>query len=316
MRRPRLYGPALILGAVLLGGCASTPLQHRHLPPPEAGAATAVELAEVAFHPQQAYHCGPASLATLMNWQGEPVQPDELAPRVFLAGRQGSLQAEMLAGARRQGLLPYVHPPRFEALLAELDAGNPVLVLKNLGFERRPVWHYAVVIGYDRERAQVVMRSGTTERKVLSFRRFERRWQGGEYWAITLHQPGAFPAGAEEGRYLRAAAGLEQAGRLREADAAYRAAAARWPHSMTAPLGVGNVQYRLQRYEEAAVAYRAALERDPDSAAAHHNLAWALMRLDRNEEARRHALAARRLAPEQGEHYAGAWEALQQQDRL
>lgn len=307
---------ALAISAVVLAGCATAPWQYPDLEQQiAADVAARAELSAVPFHPQEAFHCGPASLATLMNWQGEAVQPDELAPRVFLAGRQGSLQAEMLAGARRQGLLPYVHPPRFSALVKQLDAGHPVLVLKNLGFERYPIWHYAVVIGYDLDARRVVLRSGTTERKVLSFRRFERRWQGGGYWAITLHRPGEFPAGAEETPYVKASAGLERAGMLTEAETAYRASAERWPHSMPVWLGLGNVQYRQQHYEEAEAAYRAALQRDAGSAAVHHNLAWALMRQDKPDEALHYAKIAHRLAPEQGEHYAGALKALQNQDR-
>lgn len=309
-RLVRGIGP--ILFAAFLVGCAGAPLQHGELAQQVAAdVASRVELSAVPFHPQEDFHCGPASLATLMNWQGEGVQPAELASRVYLEGRQGSLQAEMLAGARREGLLPYVHPPRFSSLVKQLDAGHPVLVLKNLGFESYPIWHYAVVIGYDLEAEKVVLRSGTTERKLLSFRRFERRWRGGGYWAVTLHRPGEFPADADETAYVKASAGLERAGMLRAAETAYRAAAERWPDSMTAWLGLGNVRYRQQRYREAEAAYRAALQRDAESAAVQHNLAWALMRQDKLEDALHHARIAHRLAPEQGAHYSGAWKVLQ-----
>lgn len=313
LRRPFRWPslPALLAVMAALTGCATSPsLQHQALDPSDTDLSTRTELREMPFHPQGAYHCGPASLAMLMNWEGDPSHPDELAPRVFLEGRQGSLQAEMLATARRQGLLPYVHEPAFSALLRELDAGHPVLVLKNLGFQRYPIWHYAVVIGYDLEGRQLILRSGTTERKVLSFRRFERRWQRGNYWAITLHRPGRFPAEPVEQRYLRAAAGLEQVGRLQEAEIAYQAATQRWPDGMTAWLGLGNVRYQQQRFREAEAAYLAALQRDSESAAAHHNLAWALIRQQRPDDALPHALKAHRLAAEHGEHYRGALNSL------
>ncbi|MCC5858933.1 MAG: PA2778 family cysteine peptidase [Ectothiorhodospiraceae bacterium] len=308
-RRQPLH--ALLLVVAVSTGCAGgPPLQYRALDSVDANLSIGAELSGVPFHPQEAYHCGPASLAMLLNWQGVPVHPDDLAPQVYLDARQGSLQSEMLAAARRQGLLPYVHEPSFGALLRELDAGHPVLVLKNLAFERYPIWHYAVVIGYDLEHRQVILRSGTTERKLLSFRRFERRWQGGDYWAITLHQPGRFPAGADEQRYLRAAAGLEQAGRRQEAEAAYRAATERWPDGETAWLALGNAWYVQQQYQAAETAYLAALEREPDSAAAHHNLAWARIRQARPDDALPHALRAHRLAAERGDHYRSALQEL------
>jgi hypothetical protein len=61
-------------------------------------------------------------------------------------------------------LIPYVLEPEVTALAAELAAGRPVLVLQNLGLERAPVWHYAVVDGIDQ--GDVILRSGTQQRRV------------------------------------------------------------------------------------------------------------------------------------------------------
>ncbi len=313
---PHSAGLSAALGflvMLLLGGCASQPLQHRSLDAESQGLAPHTEMSQVPFHPQEAYHCGPAALAMLMNWHGEPVAPDDLAPRVYLEGRQGSLQAEILATARQHGLLAYVHDSGFERLLQQLDAGHPVVVLKNLGFDRYPIWHYAVVIGYDLDARQMILRSGTTERKTLSFRRFERRWQGGDYWAMTLHRPGEFPADAAERPYLRAAADLEQVGRLSEAMDAYQAATHRWPDGVLSWMALGNGHYRQEHYLAAEAAYRAALAQEPDHAAAHHNLAWALIRQQRPDDALPHALRAHRLASDQGAHYRGALQALLEQ---
>ncbi|RFA29404.1 hypothetical protein CAI21_10110 [Alkalilimnicola ehrlichii] len=295
--------------ALLLAGCASTPLQYTELEAPAADAR--VELNEVVFHPQEAYHCGPAALATVMEWAGEAIDPDTLAPRVYLEGRQGSLQAELIAATRRQGLLPYRQPPSFAALLRQLDAGQPVLILQNLALERWPVWHYAVVIGYDLERQEVILRSGTTERETLSFRRFERSWQKADYWALTVHRPDRLPADAEQTRYLEAAAGLEQVGQLEAAAQAYTVAVQTWPDSLPAWVGLGNIHYRQARYAQAAAHYQTALRYHPQSPAAHHNLAWALIRQGLYEDARPHAQRAYELSSAEQTHYHSAWEALQ-----
>ena len=77
----------------------------------------------------------------------------KLTDQVYVPARKGSLQIEMLAAARRNGTLAFVIPNRLEALLEELEAGNPVLVLLNLGLSWIPSWHYAVAIGYDLDRA-------------------------------------------------------------------------------------------------------------------------------------------------------------------
>ena len=52
--------------------------------------------------------------------------------QLSLPERQGSLQVEMIAAAREQGLLVYPLAPELGAILREIDAGNAVLVMQNL----------------------------------------------------------------------------------------------------------------------------------------------------------------------------------------
>ena len=177
----------LVLPLVMLAGCA-TPQTDRLLE-----SATAfprpVELTAVPFFPQEAYQCGPAALATVLNGSGLNVTPEELTPQVYLPERQGSLQFELLAAARRHGRVPYVLRPQLEAITTEIASGNPVLVLQNLGISAMPFWHYAVVVGFDLARAEVVLRSGREHRHVTSLRTFEHTWRRGDYWAVVVLPP-------------------------------------------------------------------------------------------------------------------------------
>lgn len=309
----RQAGWSLVIATGFLTGCATGTLQYEQLSaePAVAGLTDTVLLDEVPFFPQEAYQCGPASLAMLMSHQGKPILPGELVDQVFIESRQGSLQAEMLAATRRQGLLPYVHDTRFTTLLEQLEAGNPILVFQNLGFGFYPVWHYAVVIGYDLEEEIMVLHSGTTAGLQRDFRRFELEWRGGDYWAMTMHRPGEFPVNAEPIEYLKATAGLEQAEEFEAAALAYQAATERWPDQLIAWMGLGNVLYRQQQFEDAQHAYQQALTLNADSAAAHHNLSWALMRQQDYEAAYEPARMANRLADEQGDRYRSAWQAWQ-----
>jgi hypothetical protein len=65
------------------------------------------ELTEVPFFPQIDYYCGPSSLAMVLSAAGARATPDTLVDQVFLPGRKGSLQVEMLAAARRNGMVAY-----------------------------------------------------------------------------------------------------------------------------------------------------------------------------------------------------------------
>ncbi len=297
--RLRLCAPRTLAGGVFVfvllagGGCATAPLQSEQLRPggilPEA-----VELTAVPFFPQEAYQCGPAALATVLGSSGVAVTPELLAPQVYLPARQGSLALELVAAARRHGRVPYVLRPDMGALLAEVAAGHPVLVLQNLGLDWLPRWHYAVVVGFDLTRREIVLRSGTIARRVTSLAVFERTWRRGGSWAMVALSPARLPRTAEERPYLETVAALEQVGRHREAAEAYTAALARWPSSLAARFGLGNARYALGDLDGAAAAWRDLLAAHPDYAPAWNNLAQVLAdqgKLAEAETAVRRALA-------------------------
>src|SRR5262245_10445175 len=178
----------------------------------------------------------------------------------------------MLAAARRQGLAAHQLAPRLEDLLREVADGTPVIVLQNLGFGFRPVWHYAVVVGYDLSSEEIILRSGTTRRLTLAFGGFERSWAGGGHWAMLTLPPGKLPATAAEDRYVAAAAALERVA-PEPARRAYVAALGRWPDSLVARIGLGNAAYAQRDLAGADAAYREATRRHPQSADAWNNLA-------------------------------------------
>jgi hypothetical protein len=79
----------------VLGGCASGGPQLEAID--TLGYPERVELTDTPFFPQREYQCGPAALATVLAASEVSVTADALVPEVFLPGRQGSLQSELLA---------------------------------------------------------------------------------------------------------------------------------------------------------------------------------------------------------------------------
>lgn len=287
------------LFSLALGACAGhAPVLAPLLPQGAAG--PAVELADTPFFPQEEYQCGPAALATVMRVSGLAVDPDTLAREVYLPGRRGSLQAELVAATRRHGRVAYEMPPSLDALLGELRAGRPVLVLQNLGAGLVPVWHYAVVVGYLPASDQVVLRSGTTRREVADARRFEKSWERADRWALAVLAPGELPASGAPERYLEAVAALEATGDSRAAEQSYAAAVGRWPDQPAARFGLGNALYAQRRLQEAASAYRSAIARAPDYAPAYNNLASLLAEIGCAGEALQVVTEGLRRAPETG----------------
>jgi len=285
---PRLAGLALaaaLLGP--LGGCAllQTPPQTRALlAAPPADLPPRAERVDTPFFPQTDYECGPAALATALGAAGIDVRPEALTEQVYLPARQGSLQLEMLAAARRRGALAVRLPGTLDALLRELAAGRPVVVLQNLSLPIAPRWHYAVLVGYDLAAHELLLRSGTTERQVLGLTPFEHTWARGGHWAFVAVPPGELPASASEDEVTAASVAFERVAEPAAALRAYEAALARWPGNLTLAIGVGNSRYAAGDVAGAADAFEAAARRH-DSAAAWINLAELRLQQGRHDAA-------------------------------
>jgi len=270
---------------LILGGC-------RTLPPPAAlsedmaaALPRQVELSKVPFFAQEDYQCGPAALAMVMNHASLAVDPEVLKPEVYLPGREGSLQVEMMGATRRHGLVAYQMSPVLGEVLEEVARGTPVVVLQNLALDWYPVWHYAVVIGYDLDNKEVILRSGRESRQRISLVAFENTWARSAHWAMVAVPPEKVPYTATEARYVVAVNAFGKVGQLPASRMAYLAAKKRWPDSLGVSIGLGNVAYMMKRLDEAEAEFRSAVAAHPDSVAALNNLAQTLSDMGRDEEA-------------------------------
>jgi tetratricopeptide (TPR) repeat protein len=258
---------AAVLGlCALLAGCAAAPRI--------AGldVAAGAELEHVPFFPDDTDQCGPAALATVLAASGVPATPEALRPLLYVPARGGSLQAEMVAAARRHERVAYRLRADPAALLDTVASGTPVLVLQNLGLSWWPRWHYAVVVGFDAAADTVVLRSGRERRAVMPMRGFMRSWERAGTWALAVVAPSAPPPRAEPAAWLDAASAFEELGQPRLAAQAYEAATRRWGEQALPWQALANARYALGDLAGAEAALHAALAREP-GAAALNNLA-------------------------------------------
>ena len=221
-----------------LVGCGTQPMVPGTVS--SLGLPAAIDLDATPFFPQTAYQCGPAALATALGAIGIAARPEQLADQVFLPARQGSLQIEMLAAARRAGQVPTRIAGGLALLLQELAAGNVVVLLQNLGFDAAPVWHYAVAVGYSLGRGELVLRSGTTRRQVMAFTVFEQTWARADDWGFVVLPPGQWPVTATRSAVIEAAIGYERLAPPALALRAYASASQRWPNDLALTMGLGN----------------------------------------------------------------------------
>lgn len=284
-RSARLAAGAFFLAAAL-GGCASLVPQTMALRDawPQ-GVPGRAEMPEVPFFPQDDYQCGPSALATALVNSGVNVTPEELVSKVYIPERQGSLQAEMLAAPRPYGRVSYKLEPRFDDLIREVAAGNPVVILQNTSPAVFDNWHYAVVVGYDYPAGELYMRSGQTKREAMPFTILEYTWKKSNYWAMVSMPPDRIPVTAAEATYLAAIAAMERVSDKRAALVAYSAALERWPDSLGASIGLANLHYAQGNLKETEAVLRRAAEHHPDSAVVMNNLAQTLSDEGRDAEA-------------------------------
>ncbi|GAB2615128.1 PA2778 family cysteine peptidase [Novilysobacter erysipheiresistens] len=283
----------VLAAALLLSPACATINPPWQLAPPGGSAdasvgtpAKPVHLADVPFYPQDEYQCGPAALATVLVDSGVSTSPEALVPQVYLPGREGSLQLELVAAMRRAGRIPYVVEPTTDALLAELHAGRPVLVLQNLLVRSAPRWHYAVLVGTDPERNEVILNSGTERGLQVAAPKFLRTWDWAGRWGLLALRPGELPAHAEAVDYLAAVADFEAVAGAEAAAPAYRAAIERWPDDPRTHLALGNHAYGDGEHVEAAAHYRGGLALAPNDPVLGNNYASVLGELGCTAEAR------------------------------
>ncbi|MBA1194455.1 peptidase C39 family protein [Pseudomonas entomophila] len=202
---------AVCVTTALLAGCASEP------PTLPSGLAQRVEIGSVPFYRGYANHSGAMALAALLTQQGVQITPGMLDAPLGLPEAADRLQARIPPVARDHGMVVYPLDPRLEALLVQVSAGNPVL----LSYREGTAWwgepRYALLIGYDRYKRHVLLRSGMNRRQLMDFDDFAQAWAKEGRWAVLVQPPTQPAAQVDRQRWLQAADELARAGQERAA---------------------------------------------------------------------------------------------------
>lgn len=265
-----------ILLVLIFCGCASTTKQTDDLYKTEVVRSVYKPAVKnpAPFIEQTAGHCGPATLTMAIQSIGQPADLNEITSQVYNEKSKGSLQTDLISAARRQGLTA-VTISGYQDLLSELQAGHNVIIFENLAIRWFPQWHYALVTGYNLDKKTLIMHSGPKADEEIDMGEFELSWKLTDYWGLVVLKPDQLSATAHEISHLEAAAAFEQIGQIEAARQAYLAVLKKWPQSLIAHIGLGNVYYNLKDYKSAVKYLENAVKINPDSTAAQNNLAVA-----------------------------------------
>jgi tetratricopeptide (TPR) repeat protein len=282
----------LLIALTLLAGACATTVAPTHDYP----SGTPVIL-DVPFVAQVDLNCGPAALTSVLRYYGAQADVDTLRGQVFSPRAHGSLTIEVGAAPRRYGFVSYPLPHRFSALIEEIAAGRPVLVLQNLGLSWLPQWHYATVVGFDPATDELLLHSGATANYRIARRTFIATWARADYWARVITPPSQIPASAQPLEYLEAINALEQTGHTQEAADAYQTAARHFTDHATTQLVAANALMAAGDAAGSHALFMAALRISPNNAITWNNFAYALKQSDCEISARKAIAIARDLAP-------------------
>jgi len=286
----------LVFTLCTLVACAGTPLNLKDLR--LTNIARSSDIPRIPFYPQIEDQCGPSSLATMLGFQGVTISPEALRGKLYIPGKEGTVTTEIIARARRFGLLVYPLETELINILLEVNAGNPVLVMQNLGFNWLPAWHFSVVFGYDLARRKISLRSGEVYKQELDFSLFQKTWARADSWAIVIVPPEKLPRTATETGLIKAASQLEQVGEVSSALQAYRAMLAKWPDNAHANFGAGNAAFATGQPDEASAYFTDYLTLNPHSSKGWNNLAYSLAEKGCLSEAKKAIKCALKIEPE------------------
>jgi hypothetical protein len=210
----------VLIGAVMmvLAGCSS----QVALAPEVRALPERVELNSVPFFAETAFEGAPGAVAVMLSQQDVVTTPGLVAKKMRLPGQELMMEKSLTRLVNEHGLLVYPLSPRLRDVLEQVSAGYPVLVRIDDGSVISSP-HYAVVVGYDRVKQRLLVRSGMSRRLVMSFKNFQSAWDEVGNWAVLVQAPAQLPANVERQRWLNAAAQLEQAGQKLAARNAYEA---------------------------------------------------------------------------------------------
>jgi ABC-type bacteriocin/lantibiotic exporter with double-glycine peptidase domain len=141
----------------------------------------------VPFYAQSKNQCGPASLASVLNYYGVAVTPDEIAAEIFSKSAKGTLNLDMLIYPGKKGLNAAQYSGSIEDIRTNINAGKPLIVLVDYGFSFYTQHHFMVVIGYTD--SGFVVNSDVFQRQFVALEKFTAAWQKANNWTLLISKP-------------------------------------------------------------------------------------------------------------------------------
>ncbi len=232
----------------------------------------------VPFIAQQPGYCGPAALAMLADFYGQPVSQDTIAGAIYLPDIHGTLTADLAGYAKHFNLWTRQYRGTTTDIRQKLAAGVPVIVLGKFGAKS----HFFVVLGFDEFADTVLVHSDQRAGLVMPQEQFWRVWDRADRWTLLICPPGKATWNLTGDEHNDLGVFLEQTGNLPAAVGNYRQATELASSNSYFQMNLGNALLKQNLGTEAAAAFRQAIRCEPNNADAMNNLAWTYGELNTN----------------------------------
>ena len=131
----------------------------------------------VPFVKQEDKFCGPAAMASVMNFYGQNISQDQIANDVYSPELKGALISDMENFATKMGYNASTINGDQNTLISLVDEGIPSIILVDLGIWVVSVPHYYVVYGYNKGKETFLINTGFTSNKEINFKDLDKEWE-------------------------------------------------------------------------------------------------------------------------------------------
>jgi len=135
-----------------------------------------VVIENVPFVKQKDKFCGPASMASVMQFYGEDISQDEIAEEIYIPQLNGALISDMENYAKDSGYTTESINGSIEILKSNLDNKHPVILLVDKGKWKIRVPHYYVAYGYNGEKGTIILHTGYKQNQEISYDKLNQEW--------------------------------------------------------------------------------------------------------------------------------------------
>ena len=138
----------------------------------------------VPFFPSEDFQCGPSSLATVLNFLGMEITPDEIAKDIYSKGARGTSDFDMIIFAQKRGFKAVQYTGSIEDIKEKIQADKPLIVMTDEGYWFYRKYDFMVVVGFSDD--FVIVNSATEMNKKIKIHDFLKKWRKTDFWTLLI----------------------------------------------------------------------------------------------------------------------------------